>query len=143
VSVVGFLVIIAVCLAASAFFSGSETALIRLRAHELDKEVERADGPTGVAVRELTASTSRLLVTILLGNNVANILGAGVASALAIQFLGPRVGIPLATLIMTSLVLIFREIFPKAVAARHPRGGRRRRWRVRSGGGAVGVCVLV
>jgi len=121
-SVVGFLVIIAVCLAASAFFSGSETALFRLRAHELDKEVERANGPAGVAVRELTASTSRLLVTILLGNNVVNILGAAVASALAIQFLGPRVGIPLATLIMTFLVLIFCEIFPKAVAARHPLG---------------------
>jgi len=120
VSIVAFTIVIVVCLVASAFFSGSETALFRLRAHDLEKEIERANGPAGVAVRDLTASSSRLLVTILLGNNVVNILGASVASALAVHFLGVKVGIPLATLIMTALVLILCEIFPKALAARHP-----------------------
>lgn len=121
-SIVAFLVIIVACLAASAFFSGSETALFRLRAHDLEREVERGTGPAAVAVRDLTSSTSRLLVTILLGNNIVNILAASVASALAVQFLGAKVGIPLATLILTALVLILCEIFPKALAARHPLG---------------------
>lgn len=119
--VVGVLIILA-CLIGSAFFSSSETALFRLRHHDLDGENKDQVGPADVAVRDLTSSTSRLLVTILLGNNVVNILGASVASGLAIQLLGAEVGIPVATFVMTVLVLLLCEILPKAVAARHPRG---------------------
>lgn len=121
-SIVGAVLIIIACLAASAFFSGSETALFRLRSHDLDGDDKEAIGPADAAVRDLTASSSRLLVTILLGNNVVNILGASVASGLAIHFLGVELGIPVATFVMTSLVLVLCEILPKAVAARHPRG---------------------
>ncbi len=120
-SIFGAVLIIVACLAASAFFSSSETALFRLRSHDLDSESKEAIGPAEVAVRDLTASSSRLLVTILLGNNVVNILGASVASGLAIYLLGAEIGIPVATFVMTSLVLILCEILPKAVAARHPR----------------------
>lgn len=120
-SIIGSLLIILVCLVASAFFSSSETALFRLRSHDLDADDE-AVGPADIAVRDLTASSSRLLVTILLGNNVVNILGASVASGLAIYWFGVEMGIPLATVTMTVLVLLFCEILPKAVAARHPRG---------------------
>jgi putative hemolysin len=120
--ILGAILIIVACLAASAFFSGSETALFRLRAHDLDGDGKEAVGPADAAVRDLTSSSSRLLVTILLGNNVVNILGASVASGLAIHYLGVEVGIPVATLVMTILVLILCEILPKAVAARHPRG---------------------
>ncbi len=109
------------CLAMSAFFSGSETALLRLRAHEVEQDIRAATQPAPVAVRNLLASTSRLLVTILLGNNVVNILGSAVAAALAISLLGVQNGILVATLVMTTLVLIFAEVLPKAVAARYPR----------------------
>jgi CBS domain containing-hemolysin-like protein len=71
-------------------------------------------------VRDLLSSSSRLLVTILLGNNIVNILGASAAAALAIELLGPQVGIPVSTIVMTALVLVFCEVLPKAVAARHP-----------------------
>ena len=121
-SILGAFMIIVACLAASAFFSGSETALFRLQAHDLDGDDKEADGPADAAVRDLTSSSSRLLVTILLGNNIVNILGASVASGLAIHFLGVEVGIPVATFAMTILVLVLCEILPKAVAARHPRG---------------------
>jgi putative hemolysin len=121
-STLGAVLIILACLAASAFFSGSETALFRLRSHDLEGEDKEAVGPADAAVRDLTSSSSRLLVTILLGNNVVNILGAAVASGLAINYFGVEIGIPVATFVMTTLVLIFCEILPKAVAARHPRG---------------------
>jgi CBS domain containing-hemolysin-like protein len=121
-SIVGSVLIILACLAASAFFSGSETALFRLRSHDLDGEAKEPVGPAEVAVRDLTSSSSRLLVTILLGNNVVNILGAAVASGLAIHLLGAELGIPVATFVMTVLVLVLCEILPQAVAARHPRG---------------------
>jgi len=119
--IVGYVLVIVACLVASAFFSGSETAMLRLRGHDLEEELERSRGPAAVAVRDLIGSTSRLLVTILLGNNIANILSATVASALAIEVLGPELGIPVATVVMTVLVLVFAEVLPKAIAASHPR----------------------
>ena len=119
--IAGYVALIVVCLAASAFFSSSETALFRLRSYDLDEELEKAKGPSAVAVRDLIGSSSRLLVTILLGNNIVNILGASLAAALSIQLLGPEIGIPVSTIVMTFLVLIFAEVIPKAVAARHPR----------------------
>ena len=115
-------ILVLVCLVASAFFSSSETALFRLRSHDLEEEVEQGHGPSAMAVKELMSSTSRLLVTILLGNNVVNILGASVASALAVRLFGLELGITIATFTMTALVLIASEIVPKAVAARHPLG---------------------
>lgn len=121
-SILGAVLIIFACLAASAFFSGSETALFRLRSQDLNSEDKEAIGPSDAAVRDLTSSSSRLLVTILLGNNVVNILGVSVASGLAIHLLGVEIGIPVATLVMTCLVLVLCEILPKAIAARHPRG---------------------
>ncbi len=118
---VAHVLVIAACLVLSAFFSGSETALMRLRAHEFERDVRSGRSPAAVAVRSLLDSTSRLLVTILLGNNVVNILGAALASAMAVYYLGEKAGIAVATISMTLLVLIFSEILPKAVAARSPR----------------------
>ncbi len=115
-----YAVIVLGCIIFSAFFSGSETALFRLRSHQIEKEVQSARGPAAVAVRDLLSSSSRLLVTILLGNNVVNILGASAAAALSIRHFGPQVGILVSTVLMTLIVLIFCEVFPKAFAARHP-----------------------
>jgi putative hemolysin len=110
------------CLALSAFFSGSETALLRLQGHELEKEIDAKKGPAALAARDLLENTSALLVTLLLGNNIANILGASLASALAISYLGPDLGITVATVVMTLLVFVFCEVLPKAFAAHHPHG---------------------
>jgi putative hemolysin len=116
-----YVAIVIACLLASAFFSGSEVALLRLRSHQLDSDVTAAHGPGALAARDLLRSTSRLLVTILLGNNIANILGSAVAAALAIQLLGVQAGVLVATGVMTVLVLIFSEVLPKAIAAHAPR----------------------
>ena len=113
--------VILACLVLSAFFSGSETALMRLDSHDLSLDNDKGKGPTEVAVRDLLSSTSRLLVTILLGNNLVNILGAAAASAVAIRFLGEGTGVLVSTVAMTIIVLIFCEVLPKAFAARHPR----------------------
>jgi CBS domain containing-hemolysin-like protein len=119
---VGAIVLIFACLLGSAFFATSETALLRLRRSEVEAEIERARGPASLAIGELLQSTSRLLVTILLANNVVNVLGAAVASAIAVAYLGPELGIAVATVVMTTLLLVFCEILPKAAAAAHPRG---------------------
>ncbi|MCH2173017.1 hemolysin family protein [Myxococcota bacterium] len=114
------IVLIIACLVLSAFFSGSETALLRLREADLAPEDPERPGPVAASIRELLASTSRLLVTILLGNNIVNILGASLASAIAVATFGPEAGVLVATVSMTILVLIFCEILPKTVAAARP-----------------------
>jgi len=112
--------IIVVCLALSAFFSGSETALLRLSITEVDREAREARGPSILAVRELLNHTSQLLVTILLGNNLVNILAASVASALFVMYLGEQMGVLASTAALTIVVLVFCEVLPKAIAARNP-----------------------
>jgi putative hemolysin len=116
----GTLIIVA-CLFASAFFSSSETALLRMRAHELEADIREARGPSAFAIRDLLGSTSRLLVTILLANSAVNILGPSVATALAVNWFGDQAGILASTIVMTMLILVFGEVLPKALAAGHPR----------------------
>jgi Mg2+/Co2+ transporter CorB len=118
---VTFVLIVLACLALSAFFSSSETALLRMREHELEHDIKAARGPGALAARELLHSTSRLLVTILLGNNVVNIMSASVASTLFVRHLGEGAGIVTATAVMTLLIFVFCEVAPKAAAARHPK----------------------
>jgi len=119
--IVAYLLLVLACLVLSAFFSGSETALLRIRRRDLEHDIKEQSNPGALVAREMLNSTSRLLVTILLGNNVVNILGASVASALAVRFLGARWGIVVATVTMTLVVFLFSEVLPKAIAARHPR----------------------
>lgn len=117
-----YLLVVLLCLVLSAFFSSSETALLRLRQQDLKKDIETSrGGPAAVAARDLIANPARLLVTILFGNNIVNILGASVAAALAVQFLGEERGLLVSTLVMTVIIFIFGEVLPKAFAARHPR----------------------
>jgi len=118
---ISHLLVILACLVLSAFFSGSETALMRLRREQVEADVKEARGPGSLAIHGLLQSTSRLLVTILLGNNIVNILAASVASALAIYYLGEQVGIAISTAVLTVVVLVFCEVLPKALAARNPR----------------------
>jgi CBS domain containing-hemolysin-like protein len=94
---------------------------MRLRPQDIEKDIQEGRGPATVAVRDLLRSTSRLLVTILIGNNVVNILATAAAAALAIHYLGEERGIAAATLIMTFLILVFAEVLPKAFSAQHPR----------------------
>jgi putative hemolysin len=116
------LVVIVVCIVLGAFFSAAETALLRLREHEIEDEVEKRHGPAGPAIRELVRSTSRLLFTLLLGNNVANMFAASVSAALLVYLLGPEWGVVVSAFLMTVVVFLLCEILPKAIAAHHPRG---------------------
>lgn len=118
---VTYLVIVLVCLVGSAFFSSSETALLRIRGADLEEDIKRPKGPSVLAARELLRSTQRLLVTVLLGNNIANTLGASVASVLFVRYLGDSWGIVASTAVMTVVVFLFGEVMPKAFAASHPK----------------------
>ncbi|GAA0584300.1 HlyC/CorC family transporter [Caenispirillum bisanense] len=111
------LVAILICLVLSAFFSGSETALTaasRPLMHELER---KGDGRASVA-NALLAKRERLIATILLGNNLVNILASALATSVLITLFGEG-GVAVATLVMTVLILIFSEILPKTYALTH------------------------
>ena len=79
-----YLVIVILCLLLSAFFSGSETALLRLTKDMVEQDLDKSGRLSIMAAKELIKTPAKLLVTILLGNNVVNILGASCASALGV-----------------------------------------------------------
>ena len=106
-SIIGLLVL-------SAFFSGSETALTAASRGKLRAQADRGSKGAERALR-LTEDSERLIGSVLLGNNVVNILAASLATALFTRMFGES-GVALATLVMTLLVLIFAEVLPKTYA---------------------------
>lgn len=98
----------------SAFFSGSETALTaasRGKLHSLAAQGSR--GAKRALI--LTENNERLIGSVLLGNNLVNILATALATSLFTRLFGDS-GVAISTLIMTILVLIFAEILPKTYA---------------------------
>jgi Mg2+/Co2+ transporter CorB len=102
----------------SAFFSGSETALTaasRARMHALELEGNQR----ARAVNNLLAAPERIIGTVLLGNNLVNILASALTTSLLIGLFG-EVGVAYATIVMTALVVIFAEVLPKTYALAFP-----------------------
>ncbi|UCE84000.1 MAG: DUF21 domain-containing protein [Deltaproteobacteria bacterium] len=101
----------------SAFFSGSETALMavdRWRIRHLGRKGRRAR-----LVEKILGEPEKLIGAILLGNNLVNVAASAIATSLAIRFIGEG-GVIWATLIMTLVILVFAEITPKTIAAYYP-----------------------
>ncbi len=116
---IGTVALLSLLLSLSAFFSGAEIALFSIsqaRARTLADERRRG----AQALVRLKANPERLLITILIGNNVANIGAASVATYTATTLFGSA-GVGLATGVMTLLVLFFGEITPKSFAVAHAR----------------------
>ncbi len=100
---------------ASAFFSGIETGLISLNRVRLRHEVERKNR-RAMILNMFLEDTERLLGTTLIGNNLANVLVAVSATALAAHLIGGgyRVGLA-ATIVASAILLILGEIVPKTL----------------------------
>lgn len=110
-------VLLFLCLLLSAFFSSSETAFISLQRIRLEHLVNtKVRGAERVA--RMVQQPSKLLSTILLGNNFVNTAAAALATALAISFWEEK-GILIATIGVTIFLLIFCETTPKTIATRH------------------------
>ena len=102
----------------SAFFSGSETALMSLNRYQLRHKARQ--GHRGAIMAErLLKRPDRLLGLILLGNNLVNILAASLVATVAGQLYG-NLGVTIGGFVLTLLILIFAETAPKTWAALHP-----------------------
>lgn len=107
--------LLALLIILSGFFSGSEIALFSLNEARVRALVE--EGRRGApALARLKSNPERLLVTILIGNNIVNIGAASLATAAALAAFGNE-GVAYATGAMTLVVLVFGEITPKGLAA--------------------------
>lgn len=102
----------------SAFFSGSETALTAASRGKLRTQADKGNRGAQRAL-DITDDSERLIGSVLLGNNLVNILAASLATALFTRAFGES-GVALATLVMTLLVLIFAEVLPKTYAITAP-----------------------
>ncbi len=107
-----------VLLILSAFFSGSETALTASSRGKLRTAADKGSRGAAKALK-VTDDSERLIGSILLGNNVVNILATSLATALLTKLFGQN-GVAYATLAMTALVLIFSEVLPKTYAITNP-----------------------
>jgi len=98
----------------SAFFSGVETAFISLSDIRIKHLIE--ENKKGIRlVKTLKDNYHRLIITILIGNNLVNITASSLATALAMDLLKSN-AISIAVGAMTLIILIFGEIFPKTIA---------------------------
>ena len=123
---IGILVALIVLVLLSAFFSSAETAFTTLstvRLHTLEangvKWAKRA--------RKMVDAYDKLITTILIGNNIVNIVASSLATVFFVDLLkdtytSQDVPVTIATAVMTVAVLIFGEITPKTLAKEHPEG---------------------
>ena len=114
----GLISLLVVLLLLSAFFSGSETALMCLNRYQLRHKSRQ--GHRGAKLAEhLLKRPDRLIGLILLGNNLVNFSAMALVTLIALEF-GGEPAVAVGTGIFTLIVLIFAEAAPKTLAALHP-----------------------
>src|SRR6201996_9232481 len=110
--------VVVFCLLVSAFFAASETALTGAsRASML--RLSKQGNSDAIIVSNLSEMRERLIGTLLLGNNIANIGASALATGIFTAWFG-EVGVLYATGVMTVLVVIFAEVLPKTIAINAP-----------------------
>ncbi|MCX6566789.1 MAG: hemolysin family protein [Candidatus Aminicenantes bacterium] len=114
------ILLFALCVVLSAFFSSSETAFIAVKPHTLDYLEKKGSSGAG-RVKKILSRVDDFLATVLIGNTLVNAAAASLATALASSLVrNENTAILLATAATTVVLLIFSEINPKIYAAHHP-----------------------
>ena len=110
-------IILIICLVLSAYFSGSETGLLSLNKYRLRFLSEQGNKGAQKA-EKLLEKPDTLLSFILIFNNLVNISASAIATMIGMRLYGDA-GVAIATGLLTFVMLVFSEIFPKTVAAMH------------------------
>ena len=118
---ISLLVIIAICVIMSAYFSATETAFSSLNKIRLKTMAEDGNKRAARALK-LAEDYDGLLSTILIGNNIVNILASSLATIFFIDLLksNESLATTLSTVSLTIVILIFGEISPKSIAKESP-----------------------
>jgi Mg2+/Co2+ transporter CorB len=110
--------LLGVLLVLSAFFSGTETALMSINRYRLRHRARHGSRPAKLA-EALLQRPDRLIGLILLGNNFVNIFASSLVTVIALR-VGGEGAIAIGAGILTLVILIFSEVAPKTLAALHP-----------------------
>lgn len=110
--------ILALLIFISAYFSSSETGLMSLNRYKL-RHLEQQNHKGAKRVASLLARPDRLIGLILIGNNLVNIAASAIATIIGLRLFGD-LGVLIATIVLTLIVLIFAEVTPKTLAALYP-----------------------
>ena len=105
---------IAILIIISGMFSGSETSVTSVNRSKIHKLANKGDKKAKNLLK-LIDNKNDLISSILVGNNIVNILASVLATALLIDYFGSE-GIFYSTLVMTCLIVIFAEVLPKNIA---------------------------
>ena len=111
--------IIILCIFLSSYFSATETAFSSANKIKLKNLAGKGSKRADLVLR-LSERYDKLISTILIGNNIVNILASSLATILFIDLLGEDKGPTVATIILTLIVLLFGEITPKTLAKQYP-----------------------
>ena len=112
------ILILAILIMLSAFFSATEIAFSALNEIKI-KHLALNGSKRAKTTLKLSHDFEKVLTTILIGNNIANIAAASLATAIFVKYWGNS-GVTISTAVMTTLVLIFGEITPKSIAKKIP-----------------------
>ncbi|MEC7207592.1 MAG: CNNM domain-containing protein, partial [Pseudomonadota bacterium] len=99
----------------SAFFSSAETALTAASEARIRQLAKTKANRQAERVEKLRKNKDELISTILVGNNLVNILASALATSAAISLTGDG-GVALATVVMTVIIVLFAEVLPKSYA---------------------------
>jgi Mg2+/Co2+ transporter CorB len=113
----GILISLLLC---SAFFSGSETAMMAINRHRLNHLIRKGNKSARLA-SQLLGKIDKLLGSILLGNTLLNVAAATLTEFIILRLYGHNeLAMLVGTLLITLMLLIFSEILPKIIAASYP-----------------------
>ena len=115
------IVIILVCTVFSGYFSATETAFSTFNKTRM-KTIAEKGNKRAAMVLHLSENYGSLISTILIGNNVVNILASAMATVLFTALYGEALGPTVATIVLTIVILIFGEVAPKNIAKEHAEG---------------------
>ena len=113
-----YLILLFFLLIFSAFFSGTETAVMSINRYRLRHKAQKGD-KTSQKILDMIKNPEKFLALVLIGNNLVNIAASSIATILSIKYFGDY-AIAVATFGLTFIVLIFCEITPKTIAALKP-----------------------
>lgn len=113
------LIILAILVLMSAYFSSSETGLMTINRYRL-KHLSNEGNAGAIRVEKLLERPDRLIGLILIGNNLVNIAAATLATIVFTRMYGPDYGPLVTTVVLTMVILVFAEVTPKTYAALYP-----------------------
>lgn len=112
------LIVLFILLVISAYFSGSETAIMSLNRYRL-RHLANQGHKGAIKTKQLLDRPEKLIGLILIGNNLVNILASSLATIIGLRLYG-SIGVAISTGALTLIVLIFAEVTPKTLAALRP-----------------------